>query len=163
MATRSRIGMVNEDGTVSSIYCHWDGYPSNNGRILVNHYTDREKVKALIELGSISSLCEHVAPPPLFDTDDEDIKRGERTLKEFGLVESTHTFDKPMEGVTVAYHRDRGEDYIEPRINKSLDEYLEADNEEYGYVFTLEGEWLVKSWDEKSPVAPVNEVLAEET
>ena len=65
--------------------------------------------------------------------------------------------------MSVAYLRDRGEDYCEPRINKSLEEYLEADNEEYGYVFTLEGEWLVKSWDEKSPVAPVNEVLAEET
>jgi hypothetical protein len=163
MATRSRIGIVNEDGTVSSVYCHWDGYPSGNGKLLVTHYTDRDKVKALIELGSISSLCPNVAPPPLFESDDERVKMGVRVLEGIGAVDSRHTFDNPMPGVTVAYHRDRGEDYYPPRVNKSLEEYLEADNEEYGYVFTLEGEWLVKSWDEESPVVPVKEVLANET
>jgi len=30
MATRSNIGIVNEDGSVTGIYCHWDGYPENN-------------------------------------------------------------------------------------------------------------------------------------
>lgn len=163
MATRSRIGIVNEDGTVSSIYCHWDGYPSNNGRILVEDYTDRDKVKSLIELGAISSLSKHVAPPPLFDTENENVKRGESVLKKFGLVESNHTFYNPMPGVTVAYHRDRGEDYIDPRVNKSLEDYFQDDNEEYGYLFTLEGEWLVKPCYGESPERPVNEVLAEKT
>ena len=40
MATRSRIAIEKENGTVESIYCHWDGYPENNGRILVENYTD---------------------------------------------------------------------------------------------------------------------------
>lgn len=56
MATRSRIGMIMEDGTVRSIYCHWDGYPSYNGRILKECYNTPEKVKELISLGDISSL-----------------------------------------------------------------------------------------------------------
>ena len=61
MATRSRIGIENEDGTVSSVYCHWDGYPSGNGRTLVEYYSDREKVKELIALGSISTFVFTVA------------------------------------------------------------------------------------------------------
>jgi hypothetical protein len=56
MATRSRIGIQNPDGSVNSIYCHFDGYPSHNGVILQDHYSDRDKLQQLIELGDISSL-----------------------------------------------------------------------------------------------------------
>jgi hypothetical protein len=56
MATRSRIGIQNQDGSVTSIYCHWDGYPSGNGKTLVQHYMDRRRVEALIALGNISQL-----------------------------------------------------------------------------------------------------------
>ena len=38
MATRSRIAIEKQDGTVDSIYCHWDVYLSHNGKILFNHY-----------------------------------------------------------------------------------------------------------------------------
>ncbi len=31
------------DGIIKSIYCHWDGYPSNNGKILLEHYNSQEK------------------------------------------------------------------------------------------------------------------------
>jgi hypothetical protein len=164
MATRSRIGIVNEDGTVSSIYCHWDGYPSNNGRMLEEHYKDRDKVKELIELGAISSLDREVAPPILFENAGEEVQKGVRMLKKFGVVKSSHSFDNPMKGITVAYHRDRDEEYIAPRVNKSLDEYFEDDNEEYGYLFTLDGEWLVKPCYGNNPVPqPISEALAEET
>jgi len=57
MATRSRIAIENQDGTVQSIYCHFDGYVDGVGKRLFNHY-DREKLKKLIELGDISSLGE---------------------------------------------------------------------------------------------------------
>jgi len=56
MSTRSRIAIEKQDGTVESIYCHFDGYLSNNGEILQNHYSTKEKMKKLIELGDISSL-----------------------------------------------------------------------------------------------------------
>lgn len=55
MATRSRIGIVKENGTVESIYCHWDGYPKNNGQLLIDNY-DYEMAQDLIKLGDISSL-----------------------------------------------------------------------------------------------------------
>lgn len=55
MATRSRIAIENQDGTVTSIYCHFDGYLSEVGKTLFENY-NREKLEKLIELGSISSL-----------------------------------------------------------------------------------------------------------
>jgi hypothetical protein len=57
MATRSRIAIENQDGTVKSIYCHFDGYLRGVGKTLFNHY-DSEKLEKLIELGDISSLDE---------------------------------------------------------------------------------------------------------
>ena len=121
MATRSRIAMEMADGTVKSIYCHWDGYPSNNGRLLLENYDDHAKVEKLIALGDISYLAKEVDPDP-----DED-----------------HTFGNPQEGVTVAYHRDRGEDLRKPILHKSVPDFVKSDVEEYGYIFTQEGEWLV--------------------
>ena len=57
MATRSRIAIENQDGTVTSIYCHFDGYLDGVGKKLFEHY-DREKTEKLIELGDISVLGE---------------------------------------------------------------------------------------------------------
>jgi len=151
MATRSRIGIENEDGTVSSIYCHWDGYPTGNGRMLVEYYSDREKVKELIALGSISSLCKNIAP-----SEPMEHLIGVRMLKEFKVLpKSVHTFDTPQKDVTVAYHRDRGEDLQEARIDASIGEYQQSDYEQYGYVFTLDNEWKVVDGDKFESVADV--------
>jgi hypothetical protein len=56
MATRNRIAIENQDGSVTSIYCHWDGHIYTNGVILNYHYNTKEKVEELIELGDLSSL-----------------------------------------------------------------------------------------------------------
>ena len=76
MATRSRIGILNDDGTVDSIYCHWDGYLSHNGKILFEHYTDPAVVQELIALGDISSLGIDIGEKHPFDfnSNDEDRK-----------------------------------------------------------------------------------------
>ena len=55
MSTRSRISIENQDGTVNSIYCHFDGYVDGVGKTLFNSY-DQEELKELINLGDISSL-----------------------------------------------------------------------------------------------------------
>ena len=57
MGTRSTIALEFADGTVEQVYCHWDGYLSNNGQILARHYMDPFKVKELLALGAFSSLC----------------------------------------------------------------------------------------------------------
>lgn len=60
MATRSTIALEYADGTVGQIYCHWDGYLSNNGKILLENYTDPFKVRELLDNGDMSSLNEEV-------------------------------------------------------------------------------------------------------
>jgi hypothetical protein len=56
MATRSLIGKLNSDGTVTCIYCHWDGYPSHNGVLLQENWDTPYKVDQLLALGDLSSL-----------------------------------------------------------------------------------------------------------
>jgi len=58
MSTRSRIAIENQNGSVTSVYCHFDGYISGVGKTLEKHYTDRSVVEELIELGDISTLGE---------------------------------------------------------------------------------------------------------
>ena len=61
MGTRSTIAIEFADGSVSQVYCHWDGYLANNGAILAEHYMDPFKVRELVDLGGFSSLRETVA------------------------------------------------------------------------------------------------------
>jgi hypothetical protein len=56
MGTRSNIVLARPDGMYVSIYCHWDGYPSHNGKLLLEHYDTQEKVEELIALGDLSTL-----------------------------------------------------------------------------------------------------------
>ena len=56
MGTRSNIGILNEDGTVDYIYCHWDGYISHNGKILNEYYSEEASVWGLIAAGDMSTL-----------------------------------------------------------------------------------------------------------
>ncbi len=55
MATRSIIAKLDDKG-VQAIYCHNDGYLSNNGKILDQHYQNEVKVDNLIAQGDASSL-----------------------------------------------------------------------------------------------------------
>jgi hypothetical protein len=137
MATRSRIGIetTNASGNkvIKSIYCHFDGYPSGVGKMLMENYTDPKKVESLISLGDISFLQEEIVPT------------------------GPHSFASPQPGVTVAYHRDRGERFISPKIDSSVSEFFRNQDSSYSYLFTEEGEWLFKaSGREGFPVA-INE------
>lgn len=112
MSTNSAIGKMNEDGTVTSIYCHYDGYVRGVGKILKEHYHARSKIDQLLQLGSLSILG-----------------------PEIGVK---HNFNHPHDGVMCrAYHRDRGEDL--QKADKC--ELFQYNKYEYNYVFTLEGQW----------------------
>ena len=116
MGTRSRIGIQLEDGTVKSIYCHFDGYHEGVGQELIDSYTDREKVEKLIALGDISFLCSEVEPT------------------------GPHSFEDPQRGVTVSYHRDRGEDFNPPTIDNSAESFFNTSG--YTYLFNKDGVWM---------------------
>ena len=55
MATRSLIG-IKLDNIVKTIYCHWDGYPEHNGKLLVENYSTPAAITELMELGDLSTL-----------------------------------------------------------------------------------------------------------
>ncbi len=55
MATRSRIAVKVRD-IYRSIYCHWDGYPSNQFPILTEHYATQEAAELLPIL--LGARCE---------------------------------------------------------------------------------------------------------
>lgn len=56
MATRCRVGVLNEDLSVQSIYVHWDGYPDHTGKVLQERYGDPGVVQNLIDGGYLSSI-----------------------------------------------------------------------------------------------------------
>ena len=121
MATRSSIGIKNEKGEIRSVYCHYDGYPEWVGKVLVEHYDTTEKVEELLSLGALSSLGERVKP-----NENEE-----------------HSYENPVRDVTVAYHRDRGEELNEAITFKNIDEVKKLfDWSIYHYVFD-NGEWYV--------------------
>ena len=68
MATRSLIGKLNSDGTITNIYCHFDGYPEHNGVILQEHYYTPFKVDQLLALGNLSVLSEQIGEKQDFDS-----------------------------------------------------------------------------------------------
>lgn len=86
MSTHCGIAVKTEKG-YNTIYCHHDGYENYMYPMLTKNYNAEEKAKALVALGDASYIEERLEPTP-------------------GVV---HTFDFPEKGVSVFYHRDRGE------------------------------------------------------
>lgn len=115
MSTRSNIAKLNEDGTSTLIYCHSDGYPSYNGRILLEHYTTDQKVDELLALGDISSLGPEIG----VKIDFNDWEAGRNQCR--------------------AYGRDRGETEVEARTISFTSE-AHLCEQEYLYLWK-NGEW----------------------
>jgi hypothetical protein len=150
MATRSTISIVDtrtKDGQGRTIYCHWDGYPSNNGRILLESYTNPEKINALIDLGDISSLADNVAPKA------EGVLRKMNENYKYDLIPTTqpHSFDSPHDGVVIAYMRDRGEKDCEASSFKGKEPGNKI-AQEFDYLFVIdENKWYVRNNHNSKP------------
>ena len=117
MATRSNIGILNQDGTVDYIYCHFDGYLEYNGQILQEHYNTENRVKQLLSLGDLSVLGE--------------------------VIGEKQDFNNRTKGSCLAYGRDRGETGVEARKCSYVD-YTKEYFEEYIYLFTPGKGWQVR-------------------
>lgn len=72
MATRSRIGFQLKDGSIVSVYHHWDGYPEGLGQYLINHYTTEDEVRELIDGGDMSTCMREEGPEYYADRGDRD-------------------------------------------------------------------------------------------
>ncbi|MCY4578432.1 MAG: hypothetical protein OXD31_05230 [Chloroflexi bacterium] len=56
MPTRSLVGYQDKDGYGAAVYVQLDGYPAGVGRTLLEHWDDPDKVKSLVDGGSIHRL-----------------------------------------------------------------------------------------------------------
>jgi hypothetical protein len=144
MATRSTIGYRTPEGRIVAVYCHWDGYPSNNGRILSESYTDVAKIAELISGGSISSLQAEIGELHSFS-------RMDTTM-------SAEDYEAAYGNMTTFYARDRGED-LDIRIYNDAREFV-ANGEEYNYLFNGI-EWLVNDHGEVDDIGwPMFDLLS---
>ena len=128
MATRSNIAIVNSDKSISSIYVHWDGYPEYVGKLLLNHYNNHDIVNGLMNLGNLSILAENINPT------------------------GPHSFNKPQDGVCVAYGRDRGEKGQEVIVFEDLGEFEDSASNswaDYQYLFD-NGKWTYRNVNKKN-------------
>jgi len=121
MGTRSTIALEFADGTVQQVYCHWDGYLSNNGRILQEHYSDPFKLRDLIDLGDISSLRPEIGAGHPFS--------------QFDTTMTTEQFDALYGEMTTFYGRDRKESGCTAKKFKDYADYVANHQyEEYEYI-----------------------------
>lgn len=77
MATRSTINRKLESGKIETIYCHLDGYLSNNGILLFENYQNEEVINELFEkarMGGISSLSAIPDNCTFYNDCDEEIE-----------------------------------------------------------------------------------------
>lgn len=122
MGTRSAIGYKTAEGKIRAKYSHYDGYVAGVGKTLIEHYQAARKIAQMVELGDQSFLAEEIFP------------KGK-----------THSFNKPEEGVTVFYGRDRGETGVEAQDFDTVQEFVEyytGAGCEYFYLHTAAG-WIV--------------------
>jgi len=128
MATRSRIGIQLSDGSILSVYHHWDGYPEWLGRILTTHYNSKDKVTELIDGGDMSSCWTN--------------ERWSGVNEYGGQMKEETTEYAPQ------YYSQRGED-CPPRLDAHWGDFIN-NGEEYGYIFK-NGEWVcydTKTWSD---------------
>ena len=154
MSTRGRIGIKQSDGSIKSIYVHFDSYPEGVGATLNKYYTDRKKIEELLDLGDISSLGksydEEVSKMDWKRFDEKDPKKRDELIKR-------------AENCTIAY-KDRGED-CPARVDADEVEFIEKLGrccEEYTYLWK-EGWDGIERWHivEASYFIPLEEYSRE--
>jgi hypothetical protein len=134
MATRSTIGVLNADQSVTAIYCHFDGYVDHNGHILKDNYTDPVKIQTLMALGALSQLGPEIGEKQDFDSS---------TNRDWCL----------------AYGRDRGESDVDAQQYASVEDWLSQGE---GYDYLWDGaEWLVNTYHTHGELRSLIQVILE--
>ena len=126
MGTPCRIGIRNENGSISSIRCNYDGYIKKGvGEDLFKHYKTKEKILDLLKLGDLSRLgTEPVDNPKAWET---------CTTGEYEKYHPNNTCDT---------YKSRGEN-CPAKVSSNLTEFFKLANEswcDYRYLYE-DGIW----------------------
>lgn len=136
MATRSIIGKREPNGTITAIYCHYDGYPENNGQLLIDYWNDSAKIDQLMKLGDLSALGKEIGKKQDFDNPND-------------------------ESWCLAYGRDRGEKNTKARSLVNEDEFVDfakGCGTDFSYLWQ-DGYWLC--WNYTGLVIDIYNLKAE--
>ena len=140
MSTRSVIGILQDDKTVNSVYCHFDGYPEHTGYFLKKFFDTTEKVQNLISNGDISSL----------------VSKG-------NWDGTNHPKINNKQVLKTRYYIDRPEPWeqIKPQKHKGVLEFFQRDCcDEFKYLFLPSGNWnynqkgVWKCYETSDPTKP---------
>ena len=131
MSTNSRLGLRLEDGSILSVYHHWDGYPEWLGVTLNQQYNTREAIAELIDGGNMSCCWTQSG----WEIEDEEQLKG-----------------LPFQPL---YYTERGESLEDnaPKLSKDEKEYLVTTDKccgEFAYIFELNNTWRcieLRFWD----------------
>jgi hypothetical protein len=142
MGTRSRVGVMH-GSKCKSIYIHWDGHLDGVGRTLLDHY-DSAKANHLVAQGDVSSLRRNVEIP-------EGVE---------------HTFDAPVDGITIFYGRDRKENGCEFSVDHDFESFMKRvdDSGAEFYYIMRDGVWYCGGWaggnsEMSGKLVPLSEAL----
>jgi hypothetical protein len=125
MATRSTIALEFEDGSVSQVYCHWDGYLDGVGAQLVNDYSDPWDLKEIIDQGDMSCIGE----PYTARGEDLNIRRFQNVDEYFAECQQEE-YDyilRPVDGKAVWFVRC----YATDQTWVTIDEAFNAERKEF--------------------------------
>jgi len=156
MSTRCRIGIKNENGTITSIYCHHDGYPEGVGKTLVENYQTEEKIRKLLALGDMSSLGNEPVDNPNAWNDAalrEAMKNGNylEAYKQLNPDDMCNTY------------KSRGED-VPASDSEDEKQYLKDTDScwgEFAYLFK-DGQWFVKGIYAEEMEEPLDWITVDE-
>tara|TARA_B100001248_G_scaffold39205_1_gene25082 strand:+ start:50 stop:490 length:441 start_codon:yes stop_codon:yes gene_type:complete len=129
MATRARIGLKLEDGSIISAYHHWDGYPEWLGVTLKEHYNKREDIAKLIDGGNMSSCYSDNQ----YDEKKQEFVKNDPKPEYYGGDDERPRLSRNF--TQFAFDSKSGEEYL----------YLFVDNEWNG--FSLDHKYSEEDWE----------------
>ena len=121
MSTNARIGLLQEDLTVKSVYHHWDGYPEWLGVTLKEQYNTREKIAELIDGGNMSSC----------------------------YSDNVYDYEKQAFVKRDPQPEYYGGDNEAPRLDVNFDEFAKNSNSCEEFLYIYNGEWEAFAIDQK--------------
>ena len=129
MATRARIGLKLDDGSIISAYHHWDGYPEWLGVTLKEHYNKKEDIAKLIEGGNMSSCYSDNQ----YDEKKQEFVKNDPKPEYYGGDDERPRLSRNF--TQFAFDSKSGEGYL----------YLFVDNEWNG--FSLDHKYSEEDWE----------------
>ena len=129
MATRARIGLKLEDGSIISAYHHWDGYPEWLGVTLKEHYNTKEDIAKLSDGGNMSSCYSDNQ----YDEEKQEFVKNDPKPEYYGGDDERPRLSRNF--TQFAFDSKSGEEYL----------YLFVDNEWNG--FSLDHKYSEEDWE----------------